>query len=251
MKKKQLFLTGLLMAFLLLTGNFAMAQKDTTMWVTLLEYRVHDESVFQKNYPVVKAFWLKADTGIEWGRLGSTSESGRIYSLAFFKGADNFGAFMAKRVKTGDAFTAKEPAISKENMQNINGASMRSIWIRIDSLSHYEANYKMDNYDFRKLQFITVAPDKIKEFEAAASKQLKMDVANGILYNFIVFKCTDGYPTNTYMLVLPDKSITDYYKNREARNTKRDQTKSAYAPLHKILSDWSAVNRIDHLNRVK
>src|SRR5258708_38586991 len=120
MKKQYLLLCSLLLATLLMAGNRAWAQKDTTMWMTMLEYRVHDQSVFEKNYPTVKAFWLKADAGIEFGRAAHTSESGRIYGLAFFKGAENFGAFIGKRVKTNDEFNAKEPAISKQNMTNLN-----------------------------------------------------------------------------------------------------------------------------------
>jgi hypothetical protein len=250
MKKQQLFFCSLLLAVFLFTGNHASAQKDTTFWMTMLEYRVHDESIFQKNYPTVRSYWLKADAG-EFDRAAHTSESGRIYSLAFFKGSDNFGAFMAKRVKINDAFAEKEPAISKENLKNINGPVTRSIWMRMDSLSNYEPNYKMENYDFRKMQFISVAADKIKEFEAAARKLKELDAAHGIKYNFIVFRCTDGYPSNTYMLALPDKSLMDYYKNREARKAKRDQAKSEYDPINKLTGDIGAVLRIDHLTRIK
>jgi hypothetical protein len=251
MKKQHLWLCSLLLLSFLLTSNYARAQKDTTFWMTVLEYRVHDESIFEKNYPTVRTWWLKADAGIEQDRSAHTSESGRIYSLAFFKGSDNFGAFMAKRVKTNDEFAAKEPVTSKENMKNINGPITRSIWMRLDSLSYYETNYKMANFDFRKMQLITVTADRTKEFEATVRKQMALDDTHGIKYNFVVFRCTDGYPSNTYMLVLPDKSIMDYYKNREARNTKRDQFKSEYDPLRKLIADMGAVNRIDHLHRVK
>ncbi len=251
MKKQPLCLCSLLLAVFLFAGNSARAQKDTTFWMTMLEYRVHDQSIFEKNYPTVRTWWLKEDAGIEYNRAAHTSESGRVYSLAFFKGSDNFGAFMAKRVKANDAFGTKEPAVSKENMKNINGPITRSIWMRVDSLSGYEPNYKMENYDFRKILFISVAADKIKEFEAATRKQMSLDDAQGIKYNFIVFRCTDGYPSNTYMLALPDKSLLDYYSHREARKKKRDQVKSDYDPLNKIAGDISTVVRIDHLIRVK
>src|ERR1700692_3691163 len=100
MKKKHFGFSSLLWAILLVAGNHAWAQKDTTTWMAMNEYRVHDKSIFQKNYPVVKAFWLKANAGIETDRIAHTSESGRIYGLVFFKGPENFGAFMGKRVKT-------------------------------------------------------------------------------------------------------------------------------------------------------
>jgi hypothetical protein len=136
-------------------------------------------------------------------------------------------------------------------MQNVNGPTTRSNWMRIDSLSSYEPGYKIANFDFRKMQFITVTFDKTKEFEAAISKRMKMDVSHGIKYNFVLFKCVDGYPTNTYMLILPDKSITDYYKNLELRNNKRDQNKAEYDEIRKELNQLSTVARIDHLFRVK
>ncbi|MDB4900997.1 MAG: hypothetical protein JWQ63_278 [Mucilaginibacter sp.] len=251
MKKQHLGLLCLLFGLFLLTGHTARAQNDTTLWMALNEYRVHDQSIFEKNYPIVRSFWLKADSGIENDRIAHTSESGRIYGSVMFKGSKNFGDFMGRRIKTNDAFNVKQPAIYKENMQNVNGPTTRSNWMRIDSLSSYEPGYKIANFDFRKMQFITVTFDKTKEFEAAISKRMKMDVSHGIKYNFVLFKCVDGYPTNTYMLILPDKSITDYYKNLELRNNKRDQNKAEYDEIRKELNQLSTVARIDHLFRVK
>jgi hypothetical protein len=251
MEKQKLCFCSLLLAIFLMTGTRAMAQKDTTMWMTMLEYRVHDESVFEKNYPIVKAWWLKTDAGIEYGRAAHTSESGRVYSLALFKGVDNLGAFIATRVKNNDAFNAANPAVSKENLQNINGAISRSIWMRVDSLSHYEPGYKMEDFDFRKIQLLSITADKIKEFQAGIITRFKLDASHDIRYNFIVYHCTDGYPSNTYLIIVPDKSILDYYKNFDVRKTKRAQFKSEYDPIRKLSSDIVTVARIDHLTRVK
>ena len=251
MKKKPLYLCVFLMCAFLLAGKSALAQKDTTVWMTSLEYRVHDESIFEKNYPTVKAWWLKTDADIELGRLGQTSESGRIYSIALFKGADNLGAFIARRVKNQDQFNAANPAIAKESRENINGPVTRSIWIRVDSITVQEPGYNRDNYPFRKMVFISVLADRMKDFEAGMRKQAQLDASHGIKYNSIVFRCTDGYPANTYMLVLPDKSLLDYYKNREARKAKRDQFKSEYDPLRRLASDITTIMRIDHLTSVK
>ncbi len=251
MKKKPLYLCALLLCTFLFAGKSALAQKDTTIWMTSLEYRVHDESVFEKNYPTVKAWWLKTDADIEFGRLANTSESGRIYGVALFKGADNLGAFIARRIKNQDQFNASHPAIAKENRENIVGPIMRSIWMRKDSMSYMEPGYSRDNYPFRKMVFISVLPDRIKDFEAGMRKQTLLDASHGIKYNSIVFRCTDGYPANTYMLILPDKSLLDYYKNREARKMKRDQFKSEYDPLHRLANDITTIMRIDHLTAVK
>jgi hypothetical protein len=251
MKKQSFYLCALLLCTFLLAGKSALAQKDTTIWMTMLEYRVHDESVFEKNYPTVKAWWLKTDADIELGRIGQTSESGRVYSAALFKGADNLGAFVARRVKNNDQFNASHSAIAKENTANINGPVTRSIWIRVDSITFQEAGYNRDNYPFRKVVFISVLADRVKDFEAGMRKQAQLDASHGIKYNSIVFRCTDGYPANTYMVVLPDKSLLDYYKNREARKVKRDQFKSEYDPLHRLSNDITTVMRIDHLTSVK
>ena len=251
MKKKPLYLCALLLCTFLLAGKTALAQKDTTVWMTLLEYRVHDESVFEKNYPTVKAWWLKTDADIELGRIGQTSESGRVYSSALFKGADNLGAFVARRVKNNDQFNASHSAIAKENTANINGPVTRSIWMRVDSITSQEPGYNRDNYPFRKVVFISVLADRIKDFEAGMRKQAELDASHGIKYNSIVFRCTDGYPANTYMVVLPDKSLLDYHKNREARKAKREQFKSEYAPLHRLSNDITTTMRIDHLTSVK
>jgi len=251
MKKQSLYLCALLLCTFLLAGKSALAQKDTTVWMTSLEYRVHDESVFEKNYPAVKTWWLKADADIEMGRIGQTSESGRIYSSTLFKGADNLGAFIGRRVKNQDKFNAENPAIAKENRENTNGPVTRSIWMRVDSITFQEAGYNRDNYAFRKIVFISVLADRVKDFEAGMRKQGLLDAGHGIKYNSIVFRCTDGYPANTYMLVLPDKSLLDYYKNREVRKAKRDQFKNEYDPLRKLASDITTIVRIDHLTSVK
>jgi len=251
MKKQSLYLCALLLCTFLLAGKSALAQKDTTIWMTMLEYRVHDESVFEKNYPTVKAWWLKTDADIELGRIGQTSESGRVYSSALFKGADNLGAFVARRVKNNDQFNASHSSIAKENTANINGPVTRSIWIRVDSITFQEPGYNRDNYPFRKVVFISVLADRVKDFEAGMRKQAQLDASHGVKYNSIVFRCTDGYPANTYMVVLPDKSLLDYYKNREARKVKRDQFKSEYDPLNRLSNDITTVMRIDHLTSVK
>ena len=251
MKKKPLYLCTLLLCTFLLAGKHAQAQKDTTVWMTMLEYRVHDESVFEKNYPTVKAWWLKTDADIELGRIGQTSESGRVYSSALFKGADHLGAFIARRVKNQDQFNAANPAIAKESRENINGPVTRSIWMRVDSITFQEPGYNRDSYPFRKAVLISVLADRVKDFEAGMRKQGLLDASHGIKYNSIVFRCTDGYPANTYLIVLPDKSLLDYYKNREARKAKRDQFNSEYAPLRRLASDITTVMRIDHLTSVK
>src|SRR5437868_11368967 len=165
MKKQSLYLCALLLCAFLFAGKSALAQKDTTVWMTSLEYRVHDESIFEKNYPTIKAWWLKTDADIEFGRIAHTSESGRVYSSTLFKGADNLGAFIARRVKNNDQFNASHPAIAKENMANTNGPVMRAIWMRVDSISFQEPGYNKDNYPFRKIVFISVLEDRIKDYE--------------------------------------------------------------------------------------
>ena len=251
MKKQSLYLCALLLCTFLLAGKSALAQKDTTVWMASLEYRVHDESVYEKNYPAVKAWWLKADADIEMGRIAHTSESGRVYGSVLFKGADNLGAYIARRVKNLDKFNAENPSIGKASRENIVGPVLRSIWMRVDSISYQEPGYNRDNYSFRKMVLISVQPDRIKDFEAGMRKQAQLDASHGIKYNSIVFRCTDGYPANTYTVVLPDKSLLDYYKNREARKVKRDQFKSEYDPLHRLANDITTVMRIDHLTMVK
>jgi len=251
MKKQPLYLCTLLLCIFLFAGKRALAQKDTTVWMTSLEYRVHDEGVYEKNYPTVKAWWLKADADIEMGRIAHTSESGRVYGSVLFKGSDNLGAYIARRVKNQDKFNAENPVVGKENRENINGSVMRSIWMRVDSITFQEPGYNRDNYPFRKLVMISVQADKVKDFEAGMRKQGLLDASHGIKYNSIVFRCTDGYPANTYMVVLPDKSLLDYYKNREARKAKRDQFKSEYDPLHRLANDITTIVRIDHLTSVK
>lgn len=137
---------------------------------------------------------------------------------------------MGRRVKSGDEFAAKEPAIVKENAKNANGPILQSTWNMRDSISTLEPGFKIENFDFRKPLLITVTADKIRE---------------------AVFKCVDGHPNNTNVVFLPEKSILDYYKNRDVRMSKRDAAKNDYGTLQKTISDLGTVNHIDHLFRVK
>jgi hypothetical protein len=249
MKKQYLCLRSLLLVAFLMAGSKSWAQKDTTTWMSQVEYRVHDEGIFKKNFSDFRSYWRKADPG-EHSRIAYTSESGRIYSLAFFVGPDDMGSFMANWKRISDEFVKKYTALSNEESKNTNGAITRSIWVRENSMSRVIPGYKLEDFRFRKILIFTVNPDKIKEFEDAERKLAEMDEANGLIYTHVIFRCVEGYPSNTYLLLLPDKSLMDYYKHHEARNAKRVEKKSDYDPVNKAVSDLSLISRIDHLTEV-
>jgi hypothetical protein len=225
------------------------AQKDTTTWMSQVEYRVHDESIFERNYRAFRAYWTKADP-VEHSRWAFKSESGKIYSLAFFVGPDDMGLFMANQQRINELIK-KDPTLGDEQSKNISGSIARSIWVRQDSMSGVVPNYKLDDYHFRKIQIYTVDSDKVEEFEDAVRKSMHLDEAIGLEYTHVIFRCVEGYSSTTYLLLLPDKSLLDYYKNHETRNAKRDQKKSDYEPLNKIIRDSSFISTIDHLTMVK
>ena len=87
------------------------------------------------------------------------------------------------------------------------------------------------------------------EYEKLIEQSNAEDKAIGISYNYIMYKAVDGYPNNTYMMILPDKSRLDYYKNQEDRNAKR-KGNTKLAALNKRASQLRTIIRFDHLNRV-
>jgi hypothetical protein len=111
-------------------------------------------------------------------------------------------------------------------------------------------NYKVEDYDFRKLDLFTVPVNKIEEFESLDAKRIEMDKAMGLKHNYIVFKAMYGYPVNTYLVFVPDRSKLDYYKHADERNAQRRKNKD-YVVLAKQLNQLRTSIRMDHLSRIQ
>jgi hypothetical protein len=81
------------------------------------------------------------------------------------------------------------------------------------------------------------------------SKWNELTKKNGIDQRIIILKALEGYNTNTYLFIQPDKSAVDYYihRNERAEMRKKDpEFKKVWDALNTIRTNI----RIDHLNSV-
>ncbi len=195
---------------------------------------------------------MKASGTLINNRAAFISETGLIYSQIIIKGDKNFGGYLSKRNElTLLARTDKEQErIGKENNDYTTQVVLRSSWVLMNQMSVLQPDYKIEDYDFSKVFIYTVPLNKMAEFESIVEKMNTNDKAMGIKYKYIVFRAMDGYAYNTYMVLVPDKSKSDYYKHLEERDTKRENDK-VYQELTKKESQLRTTIRMDHLSRVQ
>jgi hypothetical protein len=236
-----------LFIFLVLISTIQLnAQTTKNSFVILSESRVKDNNVAFANLSRMNASAVKLSNGTITSRGSNFSESGRIYTLT---NVPDLGKFINER---GDFWTkalAENQDIVEQDNNNITQPSQRSTWERLSELSNLPANYKSTDYTFRRIDIFTVANGKNKEYQALQSKWNELNKKNGIDQRIIILKAMEGYTTNTYLFIQPDKSAVDYYIHRNERSEMRKKD-----PEFKKV--WDALNairtniRIDHLNSV-
>lgn len=243
MKRFTLCILTILLAFRL------SAQTTEKTYFLLNESRVLDTDIYKKNYPAIRNWWMEATKGISYNFAAHTAESGRTYGMVFVRGDENLGKYIGQRVALSNKVAVALKAVTDENTANRSQAIQRSIWEQVPNISVMVPDFKVENYDFRKIQIFTVPFDKIAEYEKLIEQSNAEDKAIGISYNYIMYKAVDGYPNNTYMMILPDKSRLDYYTHQDDRNAKR-KGNTKLAALNKRASQLRTIIRFDHLNRV-
>jgi hypothetical protein len=243
MKKQLLTLT-----FLVLVGLKLVAQDAERTFILLNESKVADTDIYKKNYPAIRNWWMKASPASS-NRAAHTSESGRTYSMVFIKGDKNFGEYVGKRGELTTKIGTELKDLVAQSTANQTQATTRSSWVQVKNITVMEPDFKVENYDFRKVVLFTVPFDKMTEYESLIEKANAEDKVIGLKYNYIVYRAIDGYPNNTYLLILPDKSRLDYYTHQDERNAKR-KGNALLAELNKKASQLRNTIRLDHLNRV-
>lgn len=241
--KRTLCILTILMAFRL------SAQTTEKTYFLLNESRVLDTDIYKKNYPAIRNWWMEATKGISYNFAAHTAESGRTYGMVFVRGEENLGKYVGQRASLSNKVAVALKAVTDENTANRSQAIQRSIWEQVPNISVMVSDFKVENYDFRKIQIFTVPFDKIAEYEKLIEQSNAEDKAIGISYNYIMYKAVDGYPNNTYMMILPDKSRLDYYTHQDDRNAKR-KGNTKLAALNKRASQLRTIIRFDHLNRI-
>ena len=232
----------------LFIGLSSIAQDATKRFALLGESKVKDMDIFRKNFPVQDAFARKNYEGIMGNRAVHTSETGSLYNFSFVDGDENLGKFITKRGTANNKFREANPKIAEENSNNTDGAWRRSTWIRINALEFLPADFKMEDYNFRKIVIRTVPANEQEAFEKQQLQQHELGLKIGVKYLSVTWRAVDGYPTNTYLTILPDNSILDFYTHYADRQQKRNNSKEFNDSMKTGVK--SNIIRIDHLSRV-
>jgi hypothetical protein len=234
-----------LFIFLVLISTIQLnAQTTKNSFVILSESRVKDNNVASENLSRMNASAVKLSNGTITSRGSNFSESGRIYTLT---NVPDLGKFINERGAIWTKVFAENQDISTED--NTTQPNQRSTWERLSEISNLPANYKSTDYTFRRVDMFTVAYGKNKEYMDLQSKWNELNKKNGIDQRIIILKALEGYNTNTYLFIQPDKSAVDFYIHRNERSEMRKKD-----PEFKKV--WDALNairtniRIDHLNSV-
>jgi hypothetical protein len=234
-----------LFIFLVLISTIQLnAQTTKNSFVILSESRVKDNNVASENLLRMNASAVKLSNGTITSRGSNFSESGRIYTLT---NVPDLGKFINERGAIWTKVFAENQDISTED--NTTQPNQRSTWERLSEISNLPANYKSTDYTFRRVDMFTVAYGKNKEYMDLQSKWNELNKKNRIDQRIIILKALEGYNTNTYLFIQPDKSAVDFYIHRNERSEMRKKD-----PEFKKV--WDALNairtniRIDHLNSV-
>ena len=220
------------------------AQTTKNSFVVLSESRVKDNNIASAYLLRMNASAVKLSNGTITSRGSNFSESGRIYTLT---NVPDLGKFTNERGDIWRKVYAENQDISSED--NSTQPNQRSTWERLSEISNLPANYKSTDYTFRRIDIYTVAYGKNKEYQDLQSKWNELNKKNGIDQKIIILKALEGYNTNTYLFIQPDKSAVDYYIHRNERSEMRKKD-----PEFKKV--WDALNairtnlRIDHLNSI-
>ena len=226
----------------------SIAQNATKRFALLSESKVKDMDVYRKNLPVTDAFARKIWEGVMGNRAVHQSETGSLYSFSFVDGDENFGKFITIRGSYNNKLKEAYPKIADENWANLDGSVRRSTWIRINALEFLPADFKMEDYNFRKIVIRTVPANEQEAFEKQLQKMHEIELKIGVKYLSVTWRAVDGYPTNTYMTILPNNSILDFYTQFADRQQKRNNSKE-YNDSSKT-GVKSNITRIDHLWRI-
>jgi hypothetical protein len=232
----------------LFIGLSSIAQDATRHFFYLGESKVKDMDVFRKNYPVQDAFTRKMNEGIMGNRVAHTSETGGLYILSFIDGDENLGKYIANRATNSNKFREANPKIAEEMSNNTDGAWRRSTWIRVNELQFTPVDFKMENYNFRKIVMRTVPANEQEAFEKQQLQMHELELKIGVKYLSSTWRAVDGYPTNTYITILPDNSILDFYTKYADRQEKRKNSKE-FNDSMKTGVKYNII-RLDHLSRV-
>ena len=232
----------------LFIGLSSIAQDATKRFALLGESKVKDMDIFRKNFPVSAAFAKKSYEGIMESRAVHTSETGSLYNFSFVDGDENLGKFITKRGTYNNKFREANPKIAEENSNNTDGAWRRSTWIRVNALEFLPADFKLENYNFRKVIIETVPANQQEAYEKEQLKLHEIELKIGVKYLSVTWRAVDGYPTNTYMTLIPDNSILDFYTHfTERQKIRRNSKEFNDFDNTTVITN---INRIDHLWRI-
>jgi len=238
----------IILSILLCCGTMN-AQEIKIPHLYLQEVKVVNMEIAKTTFPIFNSFVKKAMGVVVNQRLSHMGESGRVYTISTHESE----ADLYKYFELRNGVFENMNAIMKENrtqlINNEAGPSIRSVWEMLPELSNtWAKEFKSEDFDFRKIEMFTIPFGKEKEYFETEIKLNKMDAELGNKHYYVIFRAAEGYPTNTYLEILLDKSLLDYYNHRDERNAKRNLVFNTLSFKNRALINSI---RIDHLSLMK
>jgi hypothetical protein len=241
----------IILAFLiiLMSASPIFAQTTTVnKFLVMSESRVKSGSVFAANQLKINPLLVKSSNGIISSRNAFRSESGRTYIWTI---TEQIGQWLDLSSNLWKNAIKSFPGMMEADSVNSNGATSRSIWIRMNEMSQTPKDFEPAKFAFRRVTIFTVPFDKIDAYEEAQTKRSALAIKMGITTPFFVYKARFGYSSNTYLTIEPDVSDIAYYSNRKERQEKKTTNNAEWQALNQITSPISTNVRIDQLYIVK
>lgn len=216
----------------------------TILYLTESKYLSKDD--LQKNYAQTRSFWMKnVPEMIE--RFAFTSESRRAYTFSMFKGEKNYGKYIGSRGVVAEKYRTENKELLETNRKNQIGATTRSSWNVLKDQSSTEPNWNANKYNFRKLHMYTVPYGQTETFEALLKEIKEYEAKTNRMMNRVIIRCVDGYSSNTYITMLPDNSVSEFFQHRQARGQNRD---AKLTEMYDKLFSMMTIIRTDDLYRL-
>ncbi|MFZ9299749.1 MAG: hypothetical protein ACO23V_02160 [Chitinophagaceae bacterium] len=241
---KKMFFAILAMQFSLLV--FAQAENpDSTTMIYLTEFRYQSKTVAQKYYPESRTYWMK-NVPEMLDRFSFSSDSRRAYTFSMFRGEKNYGQYIGSRSTINERFKVEHKEAYENTISNMIGATTRSSWRVLRDQSSTEPNWNANKYNYRKLNIYTIPHGQYAVFEALLKEIKEYEAKTNRTMNRVILRCVDGYSGNTYMTMLPDNDVNEFYQHRQARSQNRD---AKLTELYDKLYSMITIVRTDDLYR--
>ena len=239
------------LAFSMLLSAMAsnLQAQDTPTIVQMIEWKYKSVKELQATYGITRKYWMEKIPAIT-SRFGFTSETGRFYGFSNTIGLADMGKYIGERDRVAASFKIDHPDVYKKLMDNMEGPTTRSYWKIVSGISNITDDYDPNSFDFRKMILFSVPFGADTQFEQLMQEVIATEKKAGIDLTRIYARSSDGYPSNYYILMYPDRDELSYYQKKSKREEIRNASPALLGILERVKGMMTVV-RIDHLKRIK